>query len=147
MQNARKRLSKVHLEPQAVRDDHFEHSPYPEAEEGADQVDHMVYNSVRRCDQLFRTLRTTLSKYSNTIQHQLLLRDEHQRFEVWIGFIGALARQDVSLDYRLRYHPEIQELVLQVLGLLENSISHGQYPSAAVPCSVLAMMGTTVYCL
>lgn len=88
--------------------------------------DSQLYNSVLRCDERFHILRDTLYDFRSKAKHYSMVRDEHQRFELWIRFIGALAEREASLDYRLRLYPDIQELVLQMLSLLETSIDHGE---------------------
>lgn len=50
------------------------------------------------------------------------LEDERGRFRVWIGNLGALARGNGSLDYRLRDSPLLQENVLRFLAELRKTL-------------------------
>ncbi|KAF2490359.1 hypothetical protein BU16DRAFT_543692 [Lophium mytilinum] len=51
------------------------------------------------------------------------LEDEHGRFRVWSGNLGALQKGHSSLDYRLRDSPLLQTNILKLLGELRANLS------------------------
>lgn len=52
------------------------------------------------------------------------LESYFQRFELWAGFIGVFADGRASLDNRLKFSPEVRNLVLRMLKLLKLNLSH-----------------------
>ncbi|KAI0452816.1 hypothetical protein F5B21DRAFT_505895 [Xylaria acuta] len=91
-----------------------------EANEGQE-----IFDWARRCEELFRKLLSTLVGHGGIGTHYRTVRDYCQRFELWAGFIGVFADGSVSLDNRLRFYPEVRDLVLRMLKLLERNLSHG----------------------
>lgn len=90
-----------------------------------DGDDHKIYGLAYQCNQLFQTLSSALSARKATPEHRVV-RDSHQRFELWAGYLGAFADPKASLDSRLRYSPEICDLVLQLLRILQRNIQRGK---------------------
>lgn len=90
-----------------------------------DGEDHEIYGLADRCDKLFQTLSLATSARKATAEHRVV-RDSHQRFELWAGYLGAFADPKASLDSRLRYSPEIRDLVLLLLRILQRNIQHGK---------------------
>ncbi|KAI0474577.1 hypothetical protein F4859DRAFT_481260 [Xylaria cf. heliscus] len=84
-----------------------------------------IVGSVRRCETLFRGLLSTLVNHNGFGTHYRTARDYFQNFELWVGYIGAYANGDASLDIRLRFYPEVRNLVMGMLELLEQNLSHG----------------------
>ncbi|KAI1752132.1 hypothetical protein F4782DRAFT_502146 [Xylaria castorea] len=79
----------------------------------------------RHCGELFQKLLSTLVGHGGIGTHYRTVRDYSQRFELWAGFIGVFANGGASLDNRLRFYPEVRDLVLRMLKLLERNLSHG----------------------
>ncbi|RMJ10266.1 hypothetical protein CDV36_010103 [Fusarium kuroshium] len=84
-----------------------------------------IYHSAVNCDALFKQL-LTQSAQSNG-QNYATLRDHHLRFERWVEFVGALADEQASLDDRLKPYPEVQDLVLQMLQMLDSNLCHVRF--------------------
>ncbi|KAI0547868.1 hypothetical protein F4679DRAFT_344516 [Xylaria curta] len=103
---------------------HFANSarqmPSPEENEGQE-----IFDWARRCEELFQKLLSTLVSRGGIGTHYRTLRDYSQRFGLWAGFIGVFADGSASLDHRLRFYPEVQDLILRMLKLLERNLSHG----------------------
>ncbi|KAI0857486.1 hypothetical protein F4860DRAFT_357228 [Xylaria cubensis] len=93
----------------------------PSAEENEGQE---ISDWARRCEELFQKLQSTLVGHGGIGTHHRTLRDYSQRFELWAGFIGVFADGGASLDNRLRFYPEVRNLVLKMLRLLERNLSH-----------------------
>src|ERR1700744_1828133 len=55
------------------------------------------------------------------------LEDEHGRFRVWSGNLGALQKGHSSLDYRLRDSPLLQTNVLKFIEELQNALKEAAY--------------------
>jgi hypothetical protein len=110
-------------------------SPYAHLEE-SQEADHSIYNLVLRCDQRFHALRTLLRSVAPNIRafanQHASLRIEHERFDRWIRYIGALADEKMSLDRRLHVHSDLKDLTMQMLALLEYALFHSR--SAPHPC-------------
>ncbi len=46
----------------------------------------------------------------------------HRRFRSWAAYLGAFALKSACLDTRLRYEPEIRDLVMLLLDVLETDL-------------------------
>ncbi|KAI0186319.1 hypothetical protein EV127DRAFT_439039 [Xylaria flabelliformis] len=86
---------------------------------------HEILDWARRCHESFQKLLSTQVSHDGIGTHYRTARDYSQRFELWAGFIGVFADGSASLDYRLRFYPEVRDLVLKMLKLLERNLSHG----------------------
>ncbi|RTE80926.1 hypothetical protein BHE90_004564 [Fusarium euwallaceae] len=84
--------------------------------------DEQIYRSAVNCGVLFEQLLKQSSQ--NSGQHFAALRDHHLRFEHWTEYVGALAEEQASLDDRLKPYPEVRDLVLQMLQMLESNLHH-----------------------
>jgi hypothetical protein len=117
--------SGVRYQPAPLRDK----SPYPELEDFQD-AEHTIYRAVLRCDNRFHVLRDWMQSLSPDMRafakHHAALRIEHERFDGWIRYIGALANPQMSLDRRLHFHPDLKDLIIQMLALLDYAISHSE---------------------
>ena len=52
---------------------------------------------------------------------------QRQRFEVWASYLGVFATLNASLDKRLEYSDEIQNLVVQLLSLMRSNLEFGTF--------------------
>ena len=87
-----------------------------------------IASSVTRCLDLFDIIvKTPESPHINPVEPSFLrdIKDEHTRFKVWAGNIGAHRTGMSSLQYRLRDSSHIRNQVFQLLqdliGLLEDA--------------------------
>jgi hypothetical protein len=77
---------------------------------------------------LLSTIPNTVGLPSEVLDGLLSLRatiiDEHGRFQIWAGNIGALqpVKKTSSLEYRLRDAPKIANQVVEVLEDLEEAL-------------------------
>ncbi|TRX94161.1 hypothetical protein FHL15_004929 [Xylaria flabelliformis] len=83
-----------------------------------------LFDWARRCEELFQKLLSTLVCCGGIGTHHRTLRDYSQRFALWAGFIGVFADGGASLDNRLRFYPDVRNLVLKMLKLLQRNLSH-----------------------
>jgi hypothetical protein len=70
-----------------------------------------------RDDQQLTT--SSAEKYLDTMD---LLQDQCVRFDVWSKNIGILASGRASLDYRVMYHEDIQDLLSLLLNMLRRNL-------------------------
>ncbi|KAL2670054.1 hypothetical protein Neosp_014935 [[Neocosmospora] mangrovei] len=84
--------------------------------------DELIYHSAMSCSILFEKLLTQSTQDNG--EHYATVRDYHLRFEHWVGFVGALADEQASLDNRLNHYPDVRDLVLQMLQMLYSNLHH-----------------------
>jgi hypothetical protein len=97
----------------------------PPAEE--EEQGQRIYDAAQRCDHLFQQLQSTLASNGGFGERLYpIVRDHYRRFDLWAGFIGVFAEHEASLDTRLRFYPEVRDLVLQMLNLLASNLGHGR---------------------
>ncbi|KAE9364084.1 kinase-like protein [Stipitochalara longipes BDJ] len=86
----------------------------------ADFVDNVenrsIYDLARECDCLFDEYLRAPRLESEFIEQN------RRRFLSWVSFLGVFAPQDVSLDTRLRYKPDIRGLVMLLLNVLRRNM-------------------------
>ena len=89
----------------------------------------IIYNLAGECEELFSQ---TLSQLRATVADAINLFEEYQhRFIAWTAYLGVFAKESVCLDRRLRRHPEIHDLIIRLLDLLElNLRQSGLIPSS-----------------
>lgn len=73
-----------------------------------------------KCQHFFRQYMEKEREYKREVSRC------HSRFLTWASFLGVFARESVSLDRRLQYEPEIKDLTLSMLGVLEINLKHGR---------------------
>lgn len=87
-----------------------------------------ICDAAQRCESLFQKLQSTLAGNGDFGERFYpIVRDQYQRFDLWAGFIGVFAEYNASLDSRLRFYPEVRDLVLQMLNLLASNLGHGKW--------------------
>lgn len=84
------------------------------------------------CRASFKTLEAALRNPTRDFGEQLTitsLRDEHGRFEVWAGNVGARhgSKSRVSLDHRLRESSFYRDSIIRLLKDLEETLQKGIY--------------------
>ncbi|CEI60256.1 unnamed protein product [Fusarium venenatum] len=71
----------------------------------------------------FRLFDTCMARAANVdAQRQSCIEDQMARFSLWTSNMAVFARSKLSLDHRLRWTPQVRDLVTSLLGLLENDI-------------------------
>lgn len=50
------------------------------------------------------------------------LQDQLTRFDIWSANIGVFSADRSSLDYRVMYHQDIRDMLLQLLGMLHRNL-------------------------
>jgi hypothetical protein len=90
-------------------------------DEGTSQ---QIYDLAGNCEDLFGDLLSVLSRTSD--RHYRIVQEHQQRFERWTGYLGVFAAPQASLDSRLKSDPDIRDLVIQLLEILERNIQHGE---------------------
>jgi hypothetical protein len=73
------------------------------------------------------------------------LANQRDRFIVWAGNLGVFASTTASVDYRLRGHAELRDVVITLLGRLQRAVSgHQTAVQPSKPLDATAHHGTTV---
>ncbi|KAI0895104.1 hypothetical protein F4806DRAFT_469895 [Annulohypoxylon nitens] len=80
-----------------------------------------IYLMARDCRSLFVQLEERLENENHVEEYGAVL-DYHDRFEAWAAFLGVFGGNVSSLDYRLRRHSSIQDLVMRLLDVLRDEI-------------------------
>lgn len=86
----------------------------------------LIHDLADKCDVQFENLLMLLSRTNNTDQRAFL--EQQYRFEQWTRYLGVFADPQASLDSRLDSAPDIRDLVLELLVVLERNIQHGTLP-------------------
>jgi hypothetical protein len=84
-----------------------------------------IFPLAEECEALFsrETSRLEAANASN-LRH---FEEQQQRFTAWTGYLGVFAERTVCLDYRLRYHSDLQDLVLRLLDILRANLLQREY--------------------
>jgi hypothetical protein len=83
---------------------------------------HQIYKLSEQCEGLFESL--LIAIYRSNEQYQVV-QAHHGRFERWTGYLGVFAANSASLDTRLESSPEIRDVVIRLLEIIERNIQHG----------------------
>lgn len=78
-----------------------------------------IYDATRCCQEGFLEYAKVPTIFTQEVE-QL-----QQRFSTWAGFLGVFAASDVCLDRRLAYRPEVKQLFLSMLTVLQDNIERG----------------------
>ncbi|KAF3252188.1 hypothetical protein TWF192_004641 [Orbilia oligospora] len=79
-----------------------------------------IYNIARKCEKLFNEY--TPNDPPSVIDS--LLQDYQQRFLAWTAYMGVFADTSISLDRRLKDQPDICDLIIRLLDILEEALDH-----------------------
>ena len=88
-----------------------------------------IAETVEVCSTSFRRLYKALESAKSDSRSQVSLAcvtDQHGRFNVWAGNIGAYQHGRSSLDYRLREASQIREEFVKVLKYLKETLDDGK---------------------
>lgn len=84
-----------------------------------------IYRLACQCERLFDTLVAHLPAQQTPITR--LCTEYQQRFALWAAHLGVFARKSQCLDRRLRNLPDLQDLVVRLLAILERSLTQREY--------------------
>jgi hypothetical protein len=92
-------------------------------EASSDGADEPIIELATECEKLFFDQVSQLRK-NGELHGAKVLGEYQQRFAAWASFLGVFAGPKVCLDRRLRRHPDLQELALRLLEILERNLVH-----------------------
>lgn len=82
-----------------------------------------IFNICNVCDCLFVEILNKPDAGSAIITELL-----HQRFKQWATYLGVFAKQNMSLDTRLKYSESICQLVMQFLQIVFRNLDRSKPP-------------------
>lgn len=93
-----------------------------------------IYNLATECNDLFNQFRSQVSGErvadgSGSLINPKVVQEHEQRFWAWATGLGVFAEPNMSLDTKLKNHPEVQELVMLLLDVIKTNLKEGQYPT------------------
>lgn len=80
-----------------------------------------IYSRAWECEALFARCLETPSKHSAEIFAC------HRRFLSWASILDVFADESASLDRRLEFSPDMRELVMSMLRILQKDLERGMY--------------------
>jgi len=88
-----------------------------------------IYDRARECERLFDRYLSVLQQASHGEKKSAaaIAKDHQERFWAWATGLGVYAKPYLSLDWRLKDSPSIQELVILLLDLIKVNLSEGSY--------------------
>ena len=87
--------------------------------------DDTIYEMAGICEDLLRSCHLTLE--SSGSSNSILFEEYEQRFTAWAEHLGVFAKRSISLDRRLQHHPDIQDLVVRYLDILNTNLKSCKY--------------------
>ena len=81
---------------------------------------HQISDLADKYKYLFEDLLSALSRTSD--KYHRIVQEYQQRFDRWAGYLGVFAAQQASLDSRLKSDPDIRDLVVQLVEILERNV-------------------------
>jgi hypothetical protein len=86
----------------------------------------------KRCFQLFTDCSNAVSQQELDAAEKVKIgvKDEFSRFRLWLSNIGVFAELQLSLDFRVRDAPDIKDLFLKQLDIIETRLQQRMIPSA-----------------
>jgi hypothetical protein len=95
-----------------------ENSMVPIPDDGVDTI----YELAGDCEDLLQSGRSKLESQGSSIL--TLFEEYEQRFTAWADYLGVFAKRSISLDRRLQQHPDIQDLVVRLLDILNTNLTY-----------------------
>lgn len=83
-----------------------------------------IFHLARTCEKLFMKYVDSNLPIS---EPQARAELQQQRFVVWASYLGVFAPPSASLDKRLEYSGEIQNLVVQLLSLMQSNLEFSMF--------------------
>jgi hypothetical protein len=88
------------------------------------EVDQSIYASATACSQLLDQYLASSTLAAEPQNHDVAT-ELLGRFELWAAYVGAFAPPKVSLDCRLAGHPDVKEMVLELLAMVQRNLMQG----------------------
>ena len=88
-----------------------------------EETSQQIYDLSGKCNNLFGDV---LSVLSRSDKHYQIVLGHRKQFEFWTEALGVFARLQVSLDSRLKFRPDIRDMVIQLLEVLKRHIQYGE---------------------
>jgi hypothetical protein len=93
-----------------------------------------IYNLASECNGLFNQFRLRVragrvedgSGSPGSLKTPKVVEEHEQRFWAWATGLGVFAEPNMSLDIKLKNHPEVQELVMILLDVMKTNLEQGQ---------------------
>ena len=92
-----------------------------------------IYNLATKCNGLFSQFRWQVRAAGGVADgsgppiNPKVVEEHEQRFWAWATGLGVFAEPNLSLDTKLKDHPEVQELVMLLLDVIKTNLKEGQY--------------------
>lgn len=84
--------------------------------------DRTIYDSARLCSRL---IEQSFAKVENNSEKSLIIEELKGHFYLWAKYVGAFAAQRASLDSRLAPFPDIKDMIIELLDMVERNIQWG----------------------
>ncbi len=105
-------------------------------------MDPEISSVASECLQSFVGLSKELQAHPTTLMPREAIQDEHGRFRVWCGNLGALQQSFASLDYRLRESPLMLSSVCRLLQQLHSNLCESKQSSSLPGQSAPSLFST-----
>ncbi|CAN9264370.1 unnamed protein product [Alternaria alternata] len=77
------------------------------------------------CDEIFQDCLTrSVASHGRSLPLEVshTIKEYHQRFHGWCTFLGVFGNKTTNLDYRLRSHEALQDMVIRMLDMLRQNL-------------------------
>lgn len=91
----------------------------------SDAAEHAIYFLASECDVLFKQTISALPNETASTYRPLL--EYYQRFELWTGYLGALAQPEFSLDRRVQFNEDVRQTIVELLRLIRTNLARGKH--------------------
>jgi hypothetical protein len=89
-----------------------------------DHDEDTIYASAGLCSNLLDHI---LERAKNESESLLLIEELRGRFNLWARYVGVFAAQRASLDARLDPHPDIKDMVIELLDMVRRNLQWGRW--------------------
>lgn len=79
-----------------------------------------IFGVAEQCEDLFQRGRHLVE--ASGAGDLRRFEERQQRFTAWTRYLGVFAKPTVCLDYRLKRHPDLQDITLRLLGILNMNL-------------------------
>jgi hypothetical protein len=81
------------------------------------------------CNELFNEyLKRSVASHGQPphLQFSHMIKEYHHRFDGWCTFLGVFTGGNAALDYRLRRHAALQDMIIRMLDMLRQNLFLGK---------------------
>lgn len=100
----------------------------PVMDSAAPEEDESIFHLAGQCEKSFSLVNAVLKAVN--AEFTSLLEEYQYRFLTWTAYLGVFAERDVCLDRRLRHHPELQDIVVRYLDIVQRNLNQRQSSSS-----------------